>query len=681
MLSIRSAFGTFDLEPGTRIRLVYQYPDPELGILHSEYTYWFDLPDTANNRRLLQFPIIGNFAQLSVQCELHIYTNSGVLMLRQFSNRRYRAMIQFQGIASILPHKLSSLVQDSISLGTTTPDILAAARTISTVVSPSAKVAFPCMQAPEFSPESAWQGTINRYEADAYADNSVEGNINHLVPLPYLNYIIQRAAYAAGYTYTGHFAANAWANKLLVLSNYNADRTSRNGYVVVSAEAWFTGSNPQRIVNSFDTVIQNVGGEWNNPGQYIAGTEGGYYEYSVSFSGTTFYRYPIRIILSGDTVSEIIASETTTGQVRAAGFFETPLTSFTIYLYLDSEFNAPDLGWVHEDSAVADLVWSVRPVSRWQQNRFANSLSVANLMPDITLQELLHGIASKFTLAVFFDNTTRRLHIDFYDNLLRHTSAYDITSLVISDSVEYTWPSKDYSFQHNTSFEVPELGDLLYIGEYNTVAELPAPPDINTLAYILAENAYYVVQEQELESGFLALAWVLYADNYQAFGTGDTVIASQFETTRMRLSGTQLTPTTDMTGRSSNYPWPQTNAELALLFYHGMQSDANGLPYPMASSTYTDAEGNILDGIALSWHTPGDTRNLYNLAESFYTNQQRKLLQANLHPQPELLQLIRMFEPNAPRNRIRYQNTLHRPVRLDIVIDSTGIREAQIQGV
>jgi len=686
-MKIRTSEGEIQLPSNAEIRLSYIYPAPEEKRLQSEYSWWFDIPANANNRALLAFPEQGKIHSVEVIADFSLFQRKATLIVRNVYRHSYRAMLNFFGIAQVLPLKLAELIgSEVVHLGDDANEVALAAEALLPYAGSTQKFTFPRIKALGYidDVQFAESSIINDWVSIAqtfYTNTITDTRLHNLVPQPFLNYILRKALANSGYNYTGDFPNTEWANRLLLLSNFNADRYSRDGYIKVSGVYFQSGS---FIRLSFDTVVEDPSSEWDNTLFEANSPEGGFYAWKLAgtFSTGTYQadNVQVKIFCNGVEVDYQVAGFTTAPHLFSVeGEFEAPLSLNEIYaeVYL---YTNP--GLMVPFGSMENYTMELIPISRQAVNRYATDVDVANLVSDVTLSDLLHELAVKFTLAVFFDEQKKNVQVDFMNTHIDTKTVLDITPFAISDTQEFITDDVSFAFEHNVSFEVKNIEGKNFIGSYATEEILPTPISISNYAFVENINAFFITESYEAEDLSLKLRWALYTDNYLTYGTGDTAVSSNIETLQMRpdvYESGSLGPipyTEDMQARSDVVNTDAPRQIPTILYYWGMQPDLLTYDSPFASAAPALPDGTEQDGYYLSWNNNTD-KNLTTLAAKHYERLKSRTLKISLSPR-YVNDAIELFRANSRYNYVRYLNRQYRPVQLDVVLKHNGITELQL---
>jgi len=691
---LRTTNGDIELHQDAEVRLSYIYPAPEEKRLQSEYTWWFDIPDTPRNRALLQFPASGNITSIDVIADFSILQRKATLIVRNVYRHNYRAMLNFLGINQHIGKKLAELIgSDIVHLGDDAAEISATAETLLSNTTPSQKITFPRIQAPNFISDAEYvlYPVINYWNMilQQFLINTVDNPREHnMVPQPFLSYILKRCLNNVGYQYAGEFSEASWADQLLIVSNFNADRYTQDGYVKISG-TYFEIS-VQAQLNTFTTVVEDPANEWNGTTQEIEATEGGSYMWKFTAEKADIPGVPdayneigVNIYINGTSVSGAVQGVSDFNvPFSLEGDFDTSLTNFSVYVMVVFFEQTP--GVVVKQGAIQNFTLELIPVSRMNVNRWATDIDVSNLVPDVTLAELLHGIAMKFSLAVFFDEQRKQVVLNFMDTYFSDKTVLDITPFALSETQEYVHDYIDFTYAYNMPFEVKGIEGKIYQGSYPTFAELPIPSNISHYAFISSLNLFAVVEQYEDETLVKRFRWIIGTDNYFSTGTGNTEISADIETLQMRE---QLYETVhqcispyseELSSRSINRSGEEAPRQSPVLIYYiGMEENNDALLYPYASSSPTTPQGVAVPGYYLSWQCP-QPNNIGKLGERYYERAKGRLLKISISP-AHVYDVLELFRASSKYNFVRYMGRQFRPVTLDIVINGNGVREIQLQ--
>ena len=261
-----------------------------------------------------------------------------------------------------------------------------------------------------------------------------------------------------------------------------------------------------------------------------------------------------------------------------------------------------------------------------------NTFYLKNHIAKIDLQELLTGINSMIGQAYFFDFTKRNVKSVFLKSLLLPGNYYDWTDKVLSKKEKkYSHgESGFFLFQKFENDEAINNKQSAYDYQDNLTADytvdsfedLPASPSEGEMAYVKAEDAWYIYSKLPGKVG--VLTWRFITWDFFGYKTmqGKTDKPNTLTTTGMCWYDREEPVNADYDpGRTDNiwmipqvglkviddWPtWRLSNVKARTVFYRGKVNgkDDQGywdVPYPFGTSGNKDPQGNTIGTLQLKW--------------------------------------------------------------------------------
>jgi len=258
-------------------------------------------------------------------------------------------------------------------------------------------------------------------------------------------------------------------------------------------------------------------------------------------------------------------------------------------------------------------------------------------LPDITISSFLKGLSSLFCLNYFFNNSTRRVTLKFFKDILKDKDVIDFSKNILSlpkikyDSMNLSSSMKlmmnmDSSDQY-ASDNCKSIHKYNYRGSVNITTELP--PSNNTgddIFYVILESSYYIWKYDDITQ---TMIWEYFCNELLPdyyIGNGENEITKETEVSTLLMKKEMddnvlgqgkawLIPVTKQNGYFQNFAGSFENICAGrLLFYRGIFKDSNDMDYPLGSSDVYDFSWIKISDANLALRWDGQ----YGLYENFW---------------------------------------------------------------
>ena len=443
------------------IRMVYQLPFPFLDNIPSATTYWFNLQVNDINDRIFKHAnFIYGVGKLKVyDCVFDVANlqQKGKLYLKTITNQQYKAFIVFNNlIEEIAPKKVKEVVSHYTDLGATTDAIIASAKTMSSQGYPSSKYAFPVIRNKNYfedinQPYTDFGNYMNQYSTigQSYVKNYMSGdvpqNVNPLVPMPYLLFILDEIFRPIGYSISGNVYNDNNFRKLICFNNRALQNIVSNDY--------FFGKHPNQIDKSSlennQILFTNIEKDKDHTYNTTTGV------YSPTNSGA------FKLLFRAEVWSGVVGSQQFYLYVHD-GTSNVKVYTYDVTLYegweyietiIDLNYSSPvnlsfyfNFFYNNQIARIKNIELEIFPESEHGLDKFDRELKLENHLPDLSVSEVINSLVKKFSWAVFFDSDKKVFEIDSWKNILSSQSVLDLSEYLIAESETINFENTTYSF-------------------------------------------------------------------------------------------------------------------------------------------------------------------------------------------------------------------------------------------
>ncbi len=596
------------------------YPD------QGSHSYTFSFPNTVKNNKIFGFP--GRLQQYISSSRTFNITISfdGIMIIddRLIVNRTSQDSIEGYLLTDtgnfneLIKGKLIRDIDfgDDFPLGDDQQEILDAALGIVAKSYPDACCQFPSLfnsvfYGPENEKNPDYPGIINLFKAmeGQYAANDIhkdpeKDNIQTLVPMLYLAFVLDKIFSHLGFYAEGDFFLDTELSELLIYNNYALDRKEKKYYT--RAERTI----PQLIEDQGTVIFDD---DYTSPnednddvydritGEYTISNKGYHHIYSGIMISDTLHVIQGRILLDGGIIDMV---EIQSGDLSEHNY---------VYYAEDSDVGKKLKYYVVDGEGsdtfrvtIGKLI--ITQVSLSNLNQLAKTITPSNHVPEIEISTLLAAIKYFLCAALFIDPITRQAKLSLVKNILASPFSIDLSDNLLppqetetSDKkgyqMEFSWPASDAQADDNFK----DYSGYSLLGDYDTLNDLPVSSQFNKIARVRHINAIYIftVDENNLPG------WQKLTDDFLPYiiGDGNENIAPDAATLTMMRSEdvTAILPVISQPGTSFGFATGKNEFGLHLLFYRGMQPDENNHDYPLASPVHFDSQGNSIGNYDLRW--------------------------------------------------------------------------------
>lgn len=623
-LRIGSRYVVLDTE--STLSLEINNPLFETELLPGDWTLPFTVPDHPTNNIIFNLPKdISNTAEFEQAYDAELYIGGNLYSLGRINvtmaeQGRYSLVFgnEISRLKAALENKkLNEFDYGGLrTFGTTTNDIIAHAKTVSSAAPLVYDYAFPLIKNNDFynGKNADFGSVINFYSAGAYAKNALNNNAYALVPMPYIHYLLNTLFAEAGLLLRGDFMEDAEMKQLIAYSNYAIDR--KDPHAVNYANAIL--ATPPAANNSGTVVFDNdsTGGGVDTDSNYNTGNG----KYVAPITGS--YRLTIRLKWINNDPSDYGPTYTLSISPRvnnAGGGYNFTLLSKGVHYdetisvivagvptdYFTAVWQTSGFGSPPDVNIEIDSTFTIESIANDEQNLFSNEIDLVNHVPDMLATDFILAIFSTFKIKPKFDPARNICYLNYAKTIMASPAYSNITR--ITRPFPTIEKEKHQGFTFDFDFENPILKTLNGKTVMGTYAAYQALPDAvqNTIAYIENTNQIFVAT---FNSGTNTYFWEFFTDNYYPLkiGNGGTEIKPALELPLMRLgvigSGGALFPEINEPGSSLFFNNGVTlQSKLILMFYRGMSPDSLSATYPLASTSRYDYAGTANGSYTLRW--------------------------------------------------------------------------------
>lgn len=271
------------------------------------------------------------------------------------------------------------------------------------------------------------------------------------------------------------------------------------------------------------------------------------------------------------------------------------------------------------------IVYAVEDQPTRYDTTYAFQFRIGDLLPDLTVIELLRKLALTFGLAIQV-TLNNKLILGKLNDIIASDDYIDVSHLTSSvPNIEIT-EKELYNFIYKLDGDDSEPGekikdfaDLIFMPDVATYVQLISLPDAkhNHLRYVKEIKQYYVFLVE-----FGNIAWKFYCDDYGPIRNGEGTDITQgiapviVQRTPFNGEGLLL-PTLKLKRYLPDFGLIYRSPELRLLFYRGLQSyqTVNKL-YPLLTDEIYNTKGEIVGNYSL--RLGGEHGTYENFLKSWY---------------------------------------------------------------
>jgi hypothetical protein len=658
---------------GISLNLVVESSVLSAEIEQSVISYNFTTLYTPKNARLLNLPAEiespDSFEEFDV---LILIQNSieieATLTIQEANSSFIKLKIESKDFdTSFLSDNLNTFdYEGDIDIGPNTSNVVDHVLDANTKDYPDTTHVFPMINNEDFYEDenSEYLGVINNY--DIVADDLVANtdgpvkNKNVLVPYFFLIHIFKQIFENNGITLKGTFIDDVEAQKVLVHNNYALDefdieqifvRSSITSDVGVAAP-WVSSKNDRTFVFDDDSTFPNE----DNDTIYNTGTGA----FTVSQTGilninlfnlgvtmfcsssTSIWRFYIEVEIDG--VIRSSWNNWDDGNQHLVYFGRKDFNQITLpginltasdltktgyikfgFLYCDQPPSGYDVATIH-DGVITEINFE-----KWTDyNVYSKTINPANHLPNLSAKDFINKFIKGFRLMPYFDKVKRELYFSYFNDIFIGTNYDDLTSHISSNtikSVTNTGFKVNYVLESDVLFpeNQPDVTRFQYVGEYDTIDDLPTPASVSLMAYVKSVNAYYVSMvvsgiefvrfKEGVDDFLIGDGSVDYLIDYSPFLMDNVEIDNDGAATIREF----LLPKISETGSSLFYGIGINEPLFKVLIWHGMvDGPTASKPYPFASSYNIDQNGNEISD--LTFKLSDEDYSVYTLYLKNYFN-------------------------------------------------------------
>lgn len=681
------------------LKLSFKFPMPYLDNIPAASTYWFNLPTEGNNLIFKHANFIYGVDKLKIyDCILVVAGNhmKGKLYLKNAGHKEYKCFLVFNDIIEeISTKKISELVNSSYYLGADTNTIIAEVKALCQRSYPAVNYAFPEIFNDKFFDDKNDDFyNINTYSTNHnvfrknYYSNLYEKAVNFtaLVPMPYLFHVINEIFRTINYTVIGNFINDINFRKLIIYNNVAEENISDTDYLLArhpTLLSFVTGTQTYQIplpviVKDNDNTLINDLYHGSVVGKYIIK-----YKFTVN-AGGQFTPPPGDIPLDkrfwfnyfdGSEMvnihTEEILSETTYVEGSISFTFATPpVLSFYFHTIWPP-------GSVHHVDGCDNIEITIYPVEENFIDVFPTEFELKNHVPNLTFSDFLNNLIKKFSLAIFFDYSNKKIEIEHCNDIINNNNYLDLTNHLISNSEKIQFENKGFSVITKWSNDDLIKNNFKNMSGYLDITYIytlppPSPEFVNQVIFFVKENHYQVAiinEDNLLEWSFLTDRFYdIISNNIDVIEINSTIntlfsrLGDNFNYSLPKISQTGTTASTGV-----------NDFGFKLLNYHGLGNN------PYSSNNRYNENGNIVSGVNLY---PQGEDGLYNVyAKNFYDYiSSRDLVEMDFHINASVFQKIaNLFKAGNPTRKIRVGARNYIPESVDITINRTSFVNCKIK--
>lgn len=599
---------------------------PVAGSTAGSYVYSFSIPYSNKNASIFGFPFrINRFNTSTVKMFGQILFNGIPIQEGNWTAINSKAKnIQVEmliGAGSFSDYIEGKILPDVFDLTIDYPSIVDHVNSQVHLSYPEAHHNFPAIHNPLFYEDSnvLFRGIINDY-SDQFLQ---EGNLNTIVPILYLLYVVRTIYEKAGYSVKGDPFDDPYFHRAQIYNNFALDKI---------ASTYFYGEIENTVINlntnwiiTFNKNIQDPGSHWNmTTGKYLVNSSGTYQvvtklthrlETVVPVACFDFYFieiwYGSLMVRRWQHVAKPDENQVYTNYHNYIFTIEVPDLNDRIslkYYFTDCDGN-------HIEGKIISGHMSIVNVDVIETNVYENSISYKNHVPSIDIKEFLNSFFATAEMLPFFDDKSKTIEFKYLSNLLSTVKQVDLSQGLIKDSLKLgssDWNGISFQFDFQgpdnlisnkcPGFQEKPESVLLFSDLYGYPGEIK---------FVVSLNAYYINKVLEDEPW---QEWQLYGHNYPGLtlGDGEMEVSSKLSPMLMRnvnIHGFNQSMPAIEAGGTSNAFGIEEEFPLRIMFWYGIETSALH-DYPYASSTKYRPNGEIFmpaswlwnDIVALFWN-------------------------------------------------------------------------------
>jgi len=681
-----------DLSDDFNIRLTFNFPLPYRDSIPVISSYWFTLLATAKNNIIFKH---SNNLYISSRiscynCSIIIpgLTFNGLLYVKNSGSREYKTFVVFNDLSeTLINKKVSEIVNDIQVLGTDTDTIIAEAKTMSQASWPDVDYAFPEIYNDQFYGDdnaefSADGKFMNKYSSvtDKYVKNYIDANvvynINVLVPMPYLFFILQNMFEQVGWKVTGNLFEDDNFKKLIYYNNFHLENIADQRFLYVSHNDEISLNSEDQIQLFFTEELSDENDDYDiATGEFTCSQTGTYY---YTFTAILHQLHSINThfkfyIFDGSDYTELFDQNSysilwRTFKFSKSGYVElTNGQTYTFFYEFDSLLAFANIEMIR---------FQLSPESNGL-NRFASNIDLKNHVPRLTTSEFLTQLMKKFSIAIFFDYVNKLVEFQTWNDIIDNDNYIDLSECMIKETEEISISETSFTFITDWSADDLIEDNFKDLSGFNSETivilptDLPNPSIINQIALVASLNQFYITIKNNITN---ELQWSAYYDNYYDIISGNkeaTEIKTIINTLFMRADA-DMYPVISQKGSS---PALGINDQgFKLLNYLGFYQFT-----PLASSTIYDVDGTEKYGVILKTNDIDGTYERYGkkLYEYLENNDP---VEMDLHiNMSQFIEISKLFLANNPVRKLRIGTKNYIPESIDITISLSKIENCKVK--
>jgi len=675
MIEIKHNSRNLNLFPDTSIRLSFKFPWPTTDTIPAASTYWFEIPINGNQWFFKNINFISNSSKLykvSVEliiADLHFVAD---LFIKNGNFKSHKVFIVLgEVIADHVAKKLSILDYYQF-LGNTTAEVIAEAANLNGIF--GTNIAFPTIKnGLYFDDNPAYLGYMNAFIEGGFLTNykNVDGaqNVNVLVAMPKLAFVLDEIFKKIDYSVENMFNAIE-LNRLFIFSNFALQHAPELGYLSAKNVNKLHPGSISYV--PFATIVSDPQDTFD--GIFYTATQQGLHR--IIFKT---YAWPREVtqFSSWVAVNEVIVSEQnfdistgTTYEIVHDVLVTTVGHTIAIKAFFGNDL-VPTASYIENYSI------EILPSLSGNIDQFAHSFTLGQILPDITISELINKIAVKFSACVFFDFANKTVQFQPFAEINANQNYIDISEIVISKSEELFYDNEQ--LQIKTEFKTDKLAEdnfksielLNRLPDIDYIKDLTVVTAADNVVLIKNLNAFYI---SRYTAGLLK--WEHYSDNfYDLQATSDEIKELPIDCTTlfMRADGTTPLAAIEQAGTVAEQGVNDTQIKL-FNFYNNLA--AVGKVYPFASNT------NVLYDEISAYGTDLNNEAVYNNFQKPLADyiEQNKPIEFDIFMTMEYFKrLIDLFKAKNDTRKLRVGSRKFIPETLDITVKMNGFGDTKIR--
>lgn len=326
---------------------------------------------------------------------------------------------------------------------------------------PETAINFVKVYAPEKHKDygfGTYNGFINDCDNGVFSEyysssvNFVVSEMNDLRPFIYIKKIVLAIFSEIGYTVSGDFMTESFFNKALQYHDHSIFYTNNNFAL-----------NEDLTVTLSESNISGYNPDWSV-----------YNEYINSFVIDEYGTYSVNIELEGEFSAFIVSEFSMScyfnnqhlGSTYASTQIETSPVGFNRTLNFDFDVDKAFEGEsfeirIHCTTVVKDSIIGEVNVTGTLRPLYRNFISLADLLPDITIGEYLNNLKETFVLTSVFNYSSQNVEFNLFNTFVENETIVDLTNYAV-ESV----PRKQ---NKSTGYKIPfQDGEVVYLDKIGT---------------------------------------------------------------------------------------------------------------------------------------------------------------------------------------------------------------------